>query len=64
MNSLWNYYDLYYKADLLRTIDNSVTREGNLHKIMQEGGGPNGDPHPMVWHDYAKMEMTTMNTWR
>ena len=53
-NSLWNYYDLYYKADLLRTIDNSVTRGGNLYKIMQEGGGPNGDPHPMVWHDYRK----------
>ena len=51
MSSFWNYDDLYYKGNTIKTIIvDTATRQGNLHKVMEEQISPGG---PLI-HYYRK----------
>ena len=51
MSSFWNYDDLYYKGNTIKTIIvDTATREGNLYRVMEEQISPGG---PLI-HFYRR----------
>jgi hypothetical protein len=51
MSSFWNYDDLYYKGNTVKTIViDTATREGNLYQVVEEQISPGGP----ILHLYRK----------